>query len=280
VDPSLDQALVDAAERLNARAVDLIAVRREDTGESTEQPAHDLARALAMWSICLRRLAEAGPGVWALMESGYPDGKQRASDPFAIEGAQVAMLSATVIGDTVLDAFAWAELVRRQRWRPWQPGDRGPWDRLPVLWSELMGVLDAAPDDPMTGPARFLDLTLDAARDMLVAHRDPELMLLRGASDVGTFSLHLRTMDDARLEAAFGVLRGIPGARPWSGGGRFGFEREVERLIGQAASLDRSDRLLVRHAYRLGGINLPDLGQIADAVLTLIDRYIDVRALG
>jgi len=277
---------------LKRRADLLIAIEREQTGEPTEEPAHELARALAIWSISLDHLHAAGVGAWKQM------------DPLSIERAQLALLSSTAIGDIVLDAFAWAELVRRREWRSWRhrhvaqrceeraarrarrkPRNKER-DRVPVPWTILMSVLDDGDaDDRMIQPARYLDVTLDAARDLLVAHRDPELMLMRGASSYGPPTLDLRTLDRRRLAAALALVATIPSPfprpRPQAGAGwiRHAIDQEVSRHIALAGRLDGQGRKTLRRVLRLVGAHSPDMSAIANGVLQLVDDYIDRRSL-
>ena len=148
-----------------------------------------------------------------------------------------------------------------------------------------MAVLDEpeGETDPMRRHARFLDVTLDAARDMLVAHRDPELLLMRSATNLGAFSLHLTTLDEARIAAAVNVLRTMPFPvpQPQLDKARRGLELEsaISTLLDVAGTLGPKERAQLRRVYRLGGLEAPDMTTIALRVGKLLDLYIDARGL-
>ena len=238
-----------------------------------------------MWSISLRELAAAGSAAWQTAQSGFSDAPTDGVNDLGIERAQLALLSATMIGDMVLDAFAWAELVRRGKWSPWVRGERQH-DRAPVLWTDLMSVLDSPPPtgDPMLAPARYLDVTLDAARDMLVAHRDPELEMIRGTGNLSPFTLHLFNIKQERLDAAYEVLTELwppvvdvvsePPPTFW----RSPVRARVATLVELSDTLGGDKRQSLRRVYRLVGIASPDLSSIAGRVALLTKLYLAARS--
>src|SRR5258708_2493381 len=131
--------------RLQDTALAPFTLQHEVTGQPTEKPAHQLGHATIRFAIALEALADAGEAAMfaseARFEPNHPPG-----DELAGERAQLALLSAIAAGDFALDAFAWAELVRRG-WLLTRKAD----GRIPVLWSKLMVELDAAPNDQMVG---------------------------------------------------------------------------------------------------------------------------------
>ena len=289
---SHDRELIGQSGKIGRLAERCTALRPEDTGASSEQPAHDLSRALAIWSIALEELAFAGlpvfeagiadPSVLNLSRSTIPEAWQRTDDYIAIERAQHRMLSAAMAGDIVLDSFAWAELIRRDVWRP-GPGDGS---FVVVLWTLLMTELDRpeCDSDPMRQAARYLDVTLDAARDMLVAHRDPELVLIRGASNWGSFSLDLDTFSIDRLAASLDTMRQIMSPVPRQDldrssemSLRIAIDREMALLLGRARHLSPSDRKKMRRAYRIAGMHSPSFAAIAERVASLVELYLAAR---
>ena len=276
-----DASLPKAADRLRSQADRLREIELDDIGRPTEEPAHDLARAVVIWSIALRELAPAGLAALTGHVAGIHDGSP--ADDLVWERAQLRLLTAVVAGDVLLDSLAWAELVRRKRWEPPQHTGLA---KVPVLWTVLMKVLDepSASNDPMRPPARYLDLSLDAARDMLVAHRDPELHMMRGAASWGRFTIDLFPHEQDRLETALEQARGIrtsvdylppDPADTQDLAGAFASRTEI--LLQMAVELGAEDRRKLRSAYRIGGISSPSLGAIAERVCVLVDLYLAAR---
>lgn len=279
------QGLIRAADSLEDLARRLVAIRREDTGTTTEKPANELGHAVVRFAISLGDLATAS-------ESGYrtiqamtePD---PGADPLGAERAELALLSAILAGDVGLDSLAWAELVRRKL----LPG-RGPGFKVPMLWPNFMIALeapDADPADPMLVPARHLDVTLDAARDAIVAHRDPELWPMRssgsGPDGIDAIGLTLVTTDDYRVRAALQALDSLPWplsrAAPSDPreGLRTRYDLRVRTAVSAAGRLDARGRSTLRKAYRLGGMTTPDLGTMAEWFARLVSLYLERRVL-
>ena len=144
------------------------------------------------------------------MDARFPpeEGAEPKVAPDSPEGpaemvAELDLMVAYIAGDQVLDHFAYAELLRRDQVPPWTPGR---W--VPPMWPKLMDVLDEGPLDRMSSAARYLDVTLAVARDVLVAHRDPLAVALPMYSSSGQVALHRPIIDADRKAAAEGAPPG------------------------------------------------------------------------
>lgn len=269
------------AETLEALARELVALRRDETGGASEKAANDLGHATVRFSIALDDLADRS---LALSRDTDPDDRPGDPDPLAWERATLALLSATLAGDVALDALAWAELTRRGK----PPREDPRSGRIPTLWPELMKAIDDEPAEPMTRHARFLDVTLDAARDAIVAHRNPHLWDVRMSGTGAPFRLDLITLERPRLVRAIRRLRGIqpsigrPPFRPRMDDAtlRWMFEQDVERLVYMAPSLGPNERKRLRECYRIAGISSPDLANLAGAFAALVGIYLERRREG
>lgn len=255
-------------------ALALIRLDRNATGRRTEKPAHDLGHATIRFSLALDDLAAAGEAAFVESNARFEPDQPR-GDGLAQERAQLALLSAIGAGDFALDAFAWAELVRREK-----PPERGTGGKVPWLWRDLMETLDADPTDSMTAPARFLDVTLDAARDALGAHRDPELEQMTGTGTGGIYSLELIALSEARIRLALRCLDRIK--LPFTPHlpttvDRMAYQTKVEYFIDASSLLDVTARQNLRTAYRWGGIASPSLAAIAGRYRELVELYLDHR---
>jgi hypothetical protein len=266
-------ALRGEAGLLRNPALRLIRMNRDETGEASEKPAHDLGHATVRFSLALEALADAADAAQRESEARF-DRSPPPGDGLAGERAQLGLLSVVFAGDFALDSFAWAELVRRG-----DPPRRGKDGRVPILWPRLMEKLNAGPTDPITAPARFLDVTLDAARDALGAHRDPELEQMVGSGTGGYFSIDLVTLDPARIERARRCLDRIVLPLPYApsmveSSPQGAYRMKVQRVIGASSILDGPARADLRRAYRWGGITSPPMAQIAARFRQLVDIYI------
>ena len=146
----------------------------------------------------------------------------------------------------------------------------------------LMDALDADPTNPMTAPARYLDVTLDAARDALVAHRDPELWPMVGSGTGGWFSLELITLSRARIRYAHRCLDAIELPFPVIGyfvetSPRSAYSSRVDALVAASPILDKTARRNLRSAYRWGGFDSPSLAAIAGRFGKLVRLYLELR---
>jgi len=271
----MDAAAVRSeASALADLALALVRINRDDTGEASEKAPQDLGHATIRLSIALEDLASAGEAAYAEMDSRFEPTRPPV-DELAQERAELALLSAILAGDFALDSFAWAELVRRS-----DPPRRRKDGWVPLLWPKLMEKLDADPSDPMTSPARYLDVTLDAARDALVAHRDPELWPVVGTGTGGYFNLELVTLDEARLRLALRCLNRI--TIPYSPylietTSRSAYRQKVEAFVEASPILDRTARQNLRTAYRWAGIHSPSLASIAQRIGQLVRIYLGRR---
>lgn len=275
-----EQELRKRADRLQELATVLVKLDRQVSGES-EKAAHDLGRATVRFALAIRDLAEAGIGHRASLEAMF-ESPATPVDPLASERAELSLLSALLAGDVALDAFAWAELVRLNA----RPARHARTGQLPTMWPALMKRLDANPGDPMTNSARFLDVSLDAARDAIVAHRDPDLWSIRGAGTGMAFSLDLMTLSDHRTLAALNAIRHLPPPMPELppaeisiGELRALYERRIEMLMYSAPALGSDQRIALKKALRFGGSSAPPLHEIAHRFARLVQLYLDRRRL-
>jgi hypothetical protein len=277
VDPD-EEGLGAEATGLAHLASALIGIRGDNTRETSEKASRDLGRATIRFSIALENLAAAATTAADAMEARF-DRPAEPVDPLATERAELALLSAILAGDFALDSFAWAELVRRKATL-----GRDLHGKLAVPWSTFMDQIDADPSDEMIRPARFLDVTLDAARDALVAHRDPELWPMWGSGTGGWFSLDLVTLDDVRVRRALDALEQITLPAPFGPpvariSSRSEYSSIVDHLVGASLVLDRNARLLLRSAYRWGGFSSPSLATIASHYGHLVRLYLARRGV-
>lgn len=254
----------------------LVSLKRDDTGQPTEKPANDLGHATIRLSIALDDLASAAEAAYEATDARFEPARP-VVDVLAPERAQLALLSAIFAGDFALDSFAWAELVRRK-----VPPKRGKDGKMPFLWSTLMAVLDADPTDAMTPPARYLDVTLDPARDALVAHRDPELWPMVGSGTGGWFTLTMIPSRRGRFRIAQRCLDAIKlpiELVPWfaAKSRRMVYSGRVEALVAASSLLDGPARKKLREAYRWGGFESPSMAAIASRFGQLIRLYLAHR---
>ena len=270
------------AKVLERLARQLVAIDRDTTGQPTERPAQELGHAVVRFSIALADLATAAEVGFRTAESWFPrdpDSPSGPVDDLGMERAELALLSAVVAGDVALDYLAWAELVRRGE----VPIKRGRDGKLPVLWSVLMARLDAEPTNPMRPIARSLDVTLDAARDALVAHRDPELFPSRSIGTGSLLGLTLTTWDAERVAAALNTLPTIGGgSRPPAtadaiANRQSGYDDLASTLVDAAVILGPDDRMNLRKAFRMAGIRSPSMVRIARWYRGLVELYLAAR---
>lgn len=291
-----------AAADLERLARELFEVTRGQSGMPTEKPTHDLARSVAYWMIALRRLDRSGPPAWAYIDSQFPrDADEPPPDErfyvaqrfvlgpesetpgeLAIMVAELDAATAFLTGDLVLDALAYAELVRRGKVPIWTPGDR-----VPAMWPRFMTVLDADVSDPMTADVRYLDVTLAIARDVLVAHRDPTIWHLPGFSSQGEVTLSWIPPDSpveperkkealARLHE---VIKRLDYAElPQPALLRGGYSGLLINLIMISGHLDRHARAGIRAAMKLVGFEGPSLLPMIERAIRLVRRHRDLSA--
>lgn len=274
-----------AADRLEALAGQLVAIDCDGTGRPSEKAAQDLGHAVVRFALALSDLAawsDATHLYYGDVFAGRP-----AADPLAEEHAELALLSAILAGDVALDAFAWAELVRRGRARLRRRGD----GKIPPLWPLLLDELEASAADPadrMLRLARLLDVNLDAARDAIVAHRDPELWNVAQSGSIGDaatpLGLSLVTFDHERLRTALRVLvrvvPGVLGPAPDDlpeGGLRDAYEDVASFAAAVASELGPGARQDLRTAFRLGGIETRPLDAVAGWLADLVALYLECR---
>jgi hypothetical protein len=271
--------LLELAADLEALARQLFAINRDATGRGGEEHTRELARLVAFWMAALRRLAASGPGAWSAMETRFDrdpterpvDHKDPPEGPAEFV-AELDVLTAFIVGDMVLDALAYAELVRRDKVPTWRPGDR-----VPDIWPRFMELLDADPADPMTQPARLLDVTLVHARDVLVAHRDPTLWSLPMYLSEGAVVLHRVTIDEDRKARAAAELDAVNAGLEFSWP-----ETDYKRLLGLviaiAGNLGPDARGGIKRAYRLAGFDAPPMTRMVEATVRLLRGH--VAAIG
>lgn len=278
---------MDTTDRLARLASDLerlarsfFAAELDDLGFDHGRAARELARSVAYWMIAVRRVATTGPAAWAYLNAGFPS--DDTDPPAAIvelpEGpanlvAELDAMMAFIAGDAVLDDLAYAELIRRQRVPRWHLGGR-----VPAMWPTFMRLIDANESDPMARDARFLDITLAHARDVLVAHRDPTTFHMPSFGNAGDVKLARPALDEDRRREATEKLRSVSASIgfPAAGGDFFMLSNRIVALAGQ---LGGSERETVRDAYRLAGFESPPLSSIVEAAVRLLDRHREENAI-
>jgi hypothetical protein len=247
-------------------------------GEPTSWSARDLARAIAYLSVAIRRIVESGPKAWASVDRLFPPDEGEAPKTAAPEEfsgipmemeAELDLIVAYIIGDHMLDLLAYAELVRRDRVPEWNAGT----DPVPAMWPALMAVLEEGPLDAMGAAARYLDVTLAVARDVLVAHRDPEAVELPSYSSLGSVSLHRPVLDDERRKVAESLVHELNRSldRPWPD--EWSGTHLVDTIIAVPQQLTPDVRRGLRRVYRLAGFESPQLVTILDKAMKLIRAY-------
>ncbi len=229
----------------------------------------ELARSLVYWSVALDRLAESAPEAWRSVD---PDaGASNAADVLATYRAEADVIASLVFGDMSLDDLAWAELARRNA----LPDERRP-GYVPPPWRLFMDLVDAEPD-PMRGTARYLDITLCMARDLLVAHRNPQRWYLPSYSSWGEASIMRIAVEDPLKRQAEQLidqaLHRMTTPSPTLTGADL-----VDRAIALSPMLDRESRELVKTAFRVGGMDMPSLAPLVDRVLQLVQAHIGAQS--
>lgn len=257
------RALREAAERLSGRPM--------------ARAISELERSVAYCIVALRRLAESGIAAWDALDSRFPfdpvdrpPNPSKTPDPFATLGAELDVITCLLTGDMVLEDLAYAELVRREQAPEWTPGKQ----KTPSMWPKLMKLLDGVPTDQMTEPARYLDVTLAYARDVLVAHRDPTIHYFPSFSNRGQVTLTRAAVDPYREAKAAELVKGLTDEinhRP------HGLDSRdlLQRLVSLSSRLDKEQRERLRTAYRYVGFESPPLGDMMRRVSHLLRLYLE-----
>jgi len=265
-----DQSLSRAADELEEIARALFAIDTEGTGRDSEEPTHELARAVAYWMVTLRRLATSGPVAWVAVDERFSGAKgptRLPEGPGEIVG-QLDALHSFDDGVGVLGALAYAELVRRGIAPKWAPATS-----VPPMWQKFMEALDAAPDR-MTGEARYLDVTLVAGRHRLGAHRDPRAWDIPSFTNWGEVRLARVSVDASRRAAALDELRQVNASlpMPWSVDD---YDHLLDLLVAIAPRLDRDARRGIERAYRLAGFDSQPIADIVSHGIRLLRMHLD-----
>ena len=182
--------------------------------------------------------------------------------------SQLDVMTVFLIGDLVLEDFAWAELVRRGAEPRWRPGR----DMVPGMWTKFMEVMDQG--DPMCGDARYLDVTVAVARDLLVAHRDPTTSTLPSWSNDGGVTLLRITLDENRRARAFRMLLKANESLEvhWPA---HDYEELRDRLVALAPRLGARQRAWLKASYRHAGIESPSLVEVGVKVRRILTRHLE-----
>jgi hypothetical protein len=143
-----------------------------------------------------------------------------------------------------------------------------------------MAILDDGLPEPMTDPARYLDVTLAVARDVLVAHRDPAAVELPMFASWGEVKLHRPVLHDDRKAEAERILRELNEGleHPWPT--VWGSAQLLETMIAVPRVLTRDVRNGIHRAYRAAGFDSPDLTEIARQVIRLVSAHRDAIQAG
>ena len=265
---------MDSTKRLQSAADDLERVARallgiEHADRPTDRPSQQLGRAVARWMIATRRLATSGIAMWA---SGSPNAEPPADLPGPAQMvAEVDATNALVAGDLAVDAFAYAELVRRKAAPTWKPGQR-----IPGMWEPLVRLVEAESSDAILRPVRYLDVTLAPARDLLVAHPDPTTYDMPSFMSMGHVQLARPSVDPEREAAALDALRLAAKDQRVSYGLDADYHRLLDYLQAIAGLLDRPAREAMKRAYRLAGYDAPPMTTIIPKAVGLFDRFLSL----
>jgi hypothetical protein len=236
----------------------------------------ELLRSVVYWAAALRRLADSGVAAWRELDRQFPDNDD--ADPKPAEGSdedipasyvsELNVVSAFITGDMALEDLAFADLLRRDSAPTWNAGQRGSTDV--ALFTK---AIDRGHDsDAMLAPARYLDVTLCFARDVLVAHRNPTWQFLPSLSNWGEVKLCRVAVDPALRTAALDRLRQVNDRLGLWRSGR-DYHQSLDLLLALPALLDRPARDLIREAYRLAGFESPSLTSMVTAGAQLLARH-------
>jgi hypothetical protein len=141
------------------------------------------------------------------------------------------------------------------------------------MWPALMSVLDEGEVDSIAAAARYLDVTLAVARDVLIAHHDPAAVELPSYSSEGAVSLHRPVIDDQRRREADDLVHEInrnldlPWPDHWSA------QHLIDTIISVPPQLNAEVRQGLRRVFRLEGFESPPLVKIVDSTLKLVGAY-------
>lgn len=266
--------LISVANELEDAARFLLGVDSEPLPPSRRTATTELGRSTAGWMIATRRVARSGAAAWDAHEARFPrdpDDPPLEPAPEFPEGpatrvSELDVISAFITADMTLDDLAWAELVRREQAPTWRHGV----DQVPTMWPPFMALLDAEPSDPMTRDARYLDVTLAFARDVLVAHRDPTVHYFPAWSSWGEVRLARHSVEPERQAAALERLQAVNATLQFPWREDDDYRELLDRLVAIAGRLDASQRAGIRAAYRHAGFESPSLADMTRAALKLL----------
>jgi hypothetical protein len=267
--------LRDAADELEVIAHQLLRRPMARSRSTGEDPGRQLGRSVYLWAVAIRRLAESADIAWRTLDQDFPrDPDDDPPEPFeelpeghAPEVSQLDAMTTFLIGDLVLEDLAWAELVRRDEEPRWRAGR----DRVPGMWTKFMDIVDEG--DEMCADARYLDVTLAVARDLIVAHRDPTTSTLPSWSNSGEVRLTRITLDETRKARAFRMLTKANESLEVHWPAR-DYDELRDRLVALAPRLDARQRAWLKASYRHAGIESPPLVDIASKTARLLKRHL------
>lgn len=248
---------------------------RDLRGQPTDRPTKQLGDTVALWMITVRRLAESGPIAWAAMDARFPPDEDESPKgaPESPLGppervASLDLITTFVVGDLVLDHLAYAELVRRGAVPTWRRGVQ----KVPAMWPALMDTLEES-GGAMLGPARSLDVSLAVARDVLVAHRDPDAFELPGYSSWGAIRLERPVLDEDRRRMAEALVRTVNRGldHPWPDS--YDYQHLVDTIGAVPPQLTPDVRKGLRRAFRAAGFESPALTTVIRDALRILRLY-------
>lgn len=220
-----------------------------------------VVRTLAMWSVCIDRMAESGPAFLRSEERQFRDHPEFGQgDPLADIKAQVDVIAYVTVGDMLLQEIA-TLLAERAPFEMRDP---------PEPWVCLMSYLDGGGGSTdMRAAARWLDLVLVNARHRVAAHwRKGHTLNFAWQMD-GTVQVVL-VDPTGRKEASrilWQVLKELPiPLRPADGD----FEGLREMVFGCASLLDKGQRKRAQRALELSGFETYPIPTVVDDVLKLV----------
>ena len=220
-----------------------------------------VVRTLAMWSVCIERMAESGPAILRSEERQFRDHPEFGQgDPLADIKAQVDVIAYVTVGDMLLQELA-TLLAERAPFEMRDP---------PGPWACLMSYLDGGGGSTdMRAAARWLDLVLVNARHRVAAHwRKGHTLNFAWQMD-GTVQVVL-VDPTGRKEASRILWHVLTETRIPLRPADDDFQGLREMVFGCASLLDKGQRKRVQRALELSGFETYPIRSVVDDVLKLV----------
>jgi len=220
-----------------------------------------VVRTLAMWAVCIERMAESGPAFLRSEERQFrhhPEFGQ--GDPLADIKAQIDVVAYLTVGDMLLQEIA-TLLAERAPFPMTDPP--GPWVCLMNYFDSVKGRAN------MRAAARWLDLVLVNARHRVAAHwrKGHTLNFTWQMDETVQVVLIDPTGQKEASRILWQVLKEIPTPlRP----AEDDFQGLREMVFGCASLLDKGQRRRVQRALELSGFETYPISTVVDDVLKLV----------